>query len=164
MQVLDSSAQSESATSAQPSVSSDDAISILIVDSGLEQANSTCVSLRRVGLTASAVGDSASAIQFVAISTPHIVLLGSMPCAEGISLCHAIKQVAPDAILLVYAAQPEAWQLSDEFIAGVVPPSTRPQDLVEEICAWLTHRDPCCGDQKMRDSLAGFRLAGRAGE
>ena len=57
-------------------------------------------------------------------------------------LASDLKQALPNALVLVYTAQPEAWQIS--FAAGVVPPCARSHELVEEICAWLAERYVCC--------------------
>lgn len=159
MKVIDYSWKSESATRQQQHASSAQSISVLYIEQDYERASSVCDYLRRVGFTAVPAGDAAIGIQLVLTHRPMVVLLGSLPCAEGLALCHSIKQVVPNVVALAYTDEPEAWHLSRGFIAGVVPPCTHTQELVEEICAWLTHGSSG-PDQEMRDALAVLRAGG----
>jgi hypothetical protein len=139
-EACDSSTQPDKTKCDQPCTSSTPAMSIVFIDFDDERGKRTCDHLRRVGLMAVAASDVSTAIHRVNTHKPSVVLLGSMPLLEGSLLWNAIKEVVPNAIVLVYTEQPEAWQLSAEFVAGVVPPCRWSQELVEEICAWLTHR------------------------
>ena len=154
MEAFDSSSRSENATVEQQCTASERALSIVFIDPDNERASSICHKLTHVGFTAAVASDSATAIRLIDIHKPDIVLLESMPSAEGIPLCQAIKQMAPDVIVLLYTGQPQAWQISAEFIAGVVPPCAHFQELVEEICASLMHRKVSRGQHEMRDRLA----------
>jgi DNA-binding response OmpR family regulator len=156
VKVIDYSAESESLTRQQHAPSAQ-AISVLYVEPDRQRASSVCDELRRAGFTAVEAGDAATVLQLVFAQKPSIVLLGSLPSAEGIAICHSISQVAPNALVLAYTAQPQPWQVSAAFIAGVVPPCTHTQELVEEICAWLMHGNSSGLDQEMRNALACLR-------
>jgi DNA-binding response OmpR family regulator len=132
-------------------------VSVLFIDFDKKRASSTCLNLKRVGLKAMSASDWTTATQFFDTITPHIVLLGSLPCVGGPALCRAIKRAAPNVILLTYTDEPEAWQLLPEFIDGLVPRCTSSQHLVEEICAWRMHEDVTVRNKEMRDRLASFR-------
>lgn len=160
VRVIDHSWKSESVPREQQQAPSAQAIAVLYIEADHQRVSRVCDDLRRVGFAAFGASNAATAIQLVLAHKPTVVLLGSVPCAEGLAFCRSLKQVLPNVVVLVHTPQPELWHLSVGFIAGVVPPCTRTQELVEEICAWLTHGNSGGAGRELRDALAFLRAAG----
>jgi DNA-binding response OmpR family regulator len=148
MKLLAGSRQSQNGASEPKETSSATDICVVVIETDYKRALSTCGALRSAGFRTVGATDSATAIQLIYVHTPTVVLLGSMSRAQGVPLCAGIKQAVPNAVVLVYTAEPEAWQRSADFITGVVPPYASSPELVEEICAWVTHLEPCSGMRK----------------